>query len=162
MHPDSQPPPAYGEAHSSSLPVLRRHKSTFLLTVFFLALLIVPWVVTCILTVRPVTGASSYVSQQGNLDEHVISTVASWYRAVQLLLMVGAVLTVPVLSAVLSHAAVVLVQRRSGGQRLNARQLLILADAPWSRLSSDWRSPIFVYFGYALMVVGGLPHLESL
>lgn len=156
---NSHPPPAYTPArpkHSPSPPVLRRHRSTLYLLLFFLPLLVIPWVATCILDVRPISGASSYSTHTVSVEEEVPQGVASWYRAVQVLTVVAAVLTVPIVSAVLSHAAVVIIQRRRPSQKLNAMEMLSLVDAPWSRLETGQRVPNFVYCGLALILVGEL------
>jgi hypothetical protein len=165
MDSDSQPPPAYTPAVSAAADqsqqptsplVLRRHKSTFGLLLFFLPLLLIPWVVTCVLDVRPLYGASSYLTQTSSFDEKAAQDVGKWYRAVQVLIVVAAVLTLPIVSAVLSHAAVIIIQRHRPTQQLNAMELLSLADAPWSRLGFDRNGPRFVYGASALILVGEL------
>jgi hypothetical protein len=139
-----QPPPA---------PVLRRYKTTLVLLVFFLPLLVIPWVLTCILDVRPISGgSSSYAAPTGILSDAAANAVEHWHRAIQVLTAVATALTVPIVSAVLTHAAVVMTQRRQPSQWLNATELLTLVDAPWSRLS--FRRSLFVFFAVSLNVLG--------
>lgn len=70
------------------------------------------------------------------MGEDAVKTSGQLYRASGVLYALTAVLTFPILSMVLNHAAVVFVQRRHPDQRLDASQMLSLADAPWSRLPS--------------------------
>ncbi|KAK9415199.1 hypothetical protein SUNI508_02047 [Seiridium unicorne] len=159
MSPTSQPPPpAYTPAGSQQSPpknVLRKHKSTFYISVHFIALLVVPWVLLCILDTRPLGGTSApWTAINGTIGEDTTQASQNWYRALQTFSTLAAALTVPVLSVVLSHAAVVLVQRRNPKQRLNALELLALADAPWSRLSLGNGHSNFVVGALALILLG--------
>ncbi|KAI1420251.1 hypothetical protein F5Y12DRAFT_138681 [Xylaria sp. FL1777] len=136
-------PPAYTSSpnKSSGTPerTLHKYKSTFVLAFFFLILLVVPWVFLSVLNIRPIGGkyqVGSWQDVSGRIGDDAVQTSEQLYRAFGVLSTVTAVLTFPVLSSLLSHAAVVVVQRRHPDQHLNAYQMLSLADAPWSRLPS--------------------------
>lgn len=158
MSPTQAPPPAYKPADPSQrLPknMVRRWKSTFCLSFLFIALLVAPWVLTCILEKRPIGGhIQSWSLINGTLGEDTVSEAEGWYRALEGLRTVTAVVTIPAISLVLSHAAVVLLQRQHPKQRLNALEMLDLADAPWSRLSPGSGAPRFVYAAVALILFG--------
>ncbi|KAI1352031.1 hypothetical protein F5Y01DRAFT_103740 [Xylaria sp. FL0043] len=161
-------PPAYTSSPSkpSTSPENTLHKywSTTLLAFLFLVLLVLPWVFLSILNVRPIGGqhqVSSWHDVSGKIGEEAVHSSQDLYRASGVLLTVAAVLTFPVLSALLNHAAVVVVQRRHPDQRLNASQMLYLADAPWSRLPATPKNgaprTAFTYGARALIVLGFIP-----
>ncbi|KAI0506418.1 hypothetical protein F5B22DRAFT_624192 [Xylaria bambusicola] len=119
------------------------HKYSYnrlLVTLLFLFFLVVPWVFFAVLSFRPIGGtdyqAKSWQDVSGNIYESVVYTSNALYRASDIFYIIAAVLTFPILSMLLNHAAVVVVQRRHPNQRVNAAQMLALADAPWSRLPS--------------------------
>ncbi|KAI0449067.1 hypothetical protein F5B21DRAFT_495506 [Xylaria acuta] len=159
-------PPVYtpqSKPFGSPEKVLHRYKSTFVIACFFLFFLIAPWVFLSILNVKPIGGqhhVSSWQDVSGRISEDAVYTSENLYRASGVLYTVAAVLTLPVLSMVLSHAAVVVVQRRHPDQRLNASQMLTLADAPWSRLPSRLTTSApggpYVYGAIALVALGFL------
>ncbi|KAI1084089.1 hypothetical protein F5B20DRAFT_526672 [Whalleya microplaca] len=137
--------------------VLRFHKTTAILLVFYIPLVVIPWVATCMLDVKPMTTAgSSYVEPRGTYSEDVLKAVGRWTRAIRILNTLAAALAVPVISAILSHAAVVYVQRRRHGQQLSIPGLLALANAPWSRLGLGQipQSPSVVIAGVGLVLLG--------
>lgn len=110
----------------------RYHPSTAYLLLFYLPLIIIPWVVQCVLDVKPMTRAgSSYIANQGEYSPRDLAAVGSWMRAARVLNMAAAILAVPTVSAILAHAAVVMVHRRNPARPLNLRKLLSLADDPW-------------------------------
>lgn len=76
-----------------------------------------------------------------------------WIRASNVLGSAAAALAVPVVSSVLGHAAVTLVQRTRDGQKLNARDLLALADGCWVRITRERRTWLATA-GTALIVLG--------
>ena len=57
-----------------------------------------------------------------------------WLIAINVLNSLAAVLSLPILSALLARAAVVFSQRRKPGQTLSVRQLFVLADRDWYNL----------------------------
>jgi hypothetical protein len=113
---------------------LRYYKRSSAIIILYIALLITPWIATCILDVKPITAAgTSYVQPAGEYTPSDIAAVASWMRFIATTNAITAVLVVPIVGGVISHAAVVFVQRRSVRQRLDARVLLDISDAPWTR-----------------------------
>ncbi|KAH8666548.1 hypothetical protein BX600DRAFT_461974 [Xylariales sp. PMI_506] len=151
-----QLPPAYKPRGAPQPPpprVVRNHTSTFWLLFFFIPLLLIPWVVTCLLNFRPLLGASSYSANRGTVSESGAQSVSAWYRANQTLTMIAAIITIPVVAIVLSHAAVVMIQRRRKGKQLTALEMLNLVDAPWSRLSWGSKSPSFIIWAWALIAI---------
>ncbi|KAI8630456.1 hypothetical protein F5Y19DRAFT_46952 [Xylariaceae sp. FL1651] len=170
-------PPAYAPAARqprSYKVILYRRKSTFVFVTLFIVLLVVPWAILNVLNIRPVGGngkLSSWQVVDGTIGEALL-TSERCYRAAIALNTAAAVLTIPILSAVLNHAAVILVQRRHHNQHLSAQELLSLADAPWSRFP-EWgqlRSALsyqstprrFVFVALALVVIGfSQPILQS-
>lgn len=112
---------------------LKHRKKVLYLLVIYVPLLLIPWVLTCVLANRPF-GYSSYISQRGNISPDVLSTARAWMVFARMVNSLTAVLTVPILSAILAQAAVVYTQRRSLQQQLSLRQTLTLADRGWQ----DW------------------------
>lgn len=134
---------------------VQHHYCTLWIVIFYLPLLVIPWVVTCVLDIKPVTRAgSSYVAVRGDYTPSDLSAVDQWMRAISVLNAAAAVLTVPVVSAVLGHATVVFIQRRRSAQSLNAWDMLSLADARWLRLDRGrMRKTWLAMAGFSLMLV---------
>ncbi|KAI2467532.1 hypothetical protein F4781DRAFT_444183 [Annulohypoxylon bovei var. microspora] len=136
-------------------PTLRYRKTPIFLLVIYLPTLIVPWVLICIMTKRPL-GSSSYYDQTG---AHYKSNVVGVLIA-EFLKTTNAVLAVPIISALLAHAAIVYAMRRQRDQKLNVQQLFALADKGWSNyfllLSAGFRgrcSP-FLFLAALLVILG--------
>jgi len=153
----------FGHNKKKKALLLYRHWSTLLCTVFFLALIVVPWVLLNVLNIKPIGGkgeakAMSWDVVDGSIGEEAVHTSQGLYRFASVANVVAALLTVPAIGMVLNHAAVVVVQRRHSGQRLNALEMLSLADAPWSRLPPSFQlayaPPRFAYGSLALVAVG--------
>ncbi|KAI1359938.1 hypothetical protein F5Y08DRAFT_318349, partial [Xylaria arbuscula] len=144
---------------------LRKHRSTCTIVFFFLFFLITPWVFVVVLNFRPIGDeihqttyggmVNSWDDVSGNINGVMVSTSNGLARASKVFFLVCAVLTYPVLSMVLDHAAVATVQRHRPEQRLNAAQLLSLADSPWSRLPSSFKTsgPRTSYSWYAIGLI---------
>ncbi|KAI0537893.1 hypothetical protein GGR58DRAFT_526951 [Xylaria digitata] len=151
-------PPVYtaqNKLPKSPEKTLRRYRSTFIFTFFFLFLLIAPWVFLSVLNVRPIGGkrrVGSWQDVSGYIHESVVQTSEQIYRAATVLTTLTAVLTLPLLSKLFDHAAVVFVQRRHPDQHLNASQTLSLADAPWSRPLSFTRGVSGISYGAIALV----------
>lgn len=129
-----KPPPRPGP--------VRYRLRTFYFVAIYIVILIVPWIITCVLDVKPVTTAgSSYVAVSGVYTPGELSAVGVWMRIISVLTAAAAVLTVPVISAALNHAVVVSIQRRRSAQPLSAWDMLSLVDAPWMRIEENapWR-----------------------
>ncbi|KAI0161798.1 hypothetical protein GGR52DRAFT_586027 [Hypoxylon sp. FL1284] len=138
-------------------PALRYRKTPIFLLLIYLPTLIVPWVLLCIMTKRPL-GSSSYYDPTG---AHYISNAAGVFAA-DLLKSINAVLAVPIISTLLAHAAVVYATRRRRDQKLNVQQLFALADKGWSNylllLTANFRgkSSRFLWLGALLVTLGAI------
>jgi hypothetical protein len=114
---------------------LYHSKIILVLVLFYAALAVIPWVITVILTFRPITtnryGASASDSVGDGLHLQILVS-ERWYHAMRIIQAVAAVLTIPVASAVCANAAVVFVQRKTKGTPLSIRQVMVLADRGWA------------------------------
>lgn len=115
---------------TTAKPPLRYPKSPIYLLVFYLPLLLLPWIISCILSKRPI-GAPSYLDQQGSLDHKTVELIPKWTEAMRILNSIATLITIPTISALLARAAVVYCQRRSENQKLSLRQMFSLADRGW-------------------------------
>lgn len=139
-------------------PLRYRTRALWLLG-FYILLIVVPWVLTCLLAHRPIN-AASYVRQQGFRDQEV-TTMRNWNSAVGVLNAIAGLITstqyvydvlptthtnyvnyylVPVLSAVLAQAAVLFCQRRKTNEFLSLRDMFALADRGWTNAPLIWKS----------------------
>ena len=116
---------------------LSYRKRSLILLIIYLPIIIIPWVLQQILVVRPLNG-SSYHDQTGEYDGYGYLASLWWPAMVRLLNVIGALITVPVVGALLSQAAVIYSQRRHPGQQLNLRQTLALADKSWGDVLAVW------------------------
>ena len=112
-------------------PVLTYRLRSLYLLLCYLPFLIIPWVLHCILAVRPLS-ISSYLGQIEPIRTSDLPEMVFSMFAVRVLSSVSAVLAVPATSALLAHGAVVYSQRRRSEQSLNLAQTLTLADRRWS------------------------------
>lgn len=134
--------------------LVRYHYSTLILLCLYIPLLIIPWVLICVLDVKPLTWyGTNYASNQGEYTPDTIAWIPRWTRGTNILESIATALAVPVVSSVLKHAAVALVQRTRHTQKLNARELLALADGCWMRLPGDRRTWLATA-GTTLVVLG--------
>lgn len=104
---------------------------------FYVPLLVIPWVLTCVLAVRPLN-APSYINQGGGISPYEIISIASWLAVVQVLNSIEGVVTIPIMSTLLAQAAIVYSQRRRAKQSLSITQLCALADRGWSDITTLW------------------------
>lgn len=155
---------------SPSHPHLRYRRRIVYLLAFYLPVLIFPWVLTCIIMYRPLSHPS-YIDQQGGITTRDVEAMKGVAIFVNALDKISSTLAVPVVSALLSQAAVVYVDnRRVGhGRWLNVRQLFALADRGWSdlpilfaALGDDTISSGFLWMGAGLVCIGEwqLPRLN--
>lgn len=134
--------------------LVRYHYSTLILLCLYLPLLMIPWILNCVLDVKPLTWyGTNYASNQGEYTPDSIAWIPRWTRGANILESIAAALAVPVVSGVLKHAAVASVQRTRDTQKLNARELLALADGCWMRLGGDKRTWLATA-GTTLIVLG--------
>lgn len=151
-----------GADSSHSHPHLRYRRRILYPLAFYLPVLICPWVLTCIAMYRPLSHPS-YTDIQGGIttrDVEVMKGVAIFVNAVG---KISSTLALPVVSALLSQAAVVHVANRRvwHDRRLNVRQLFALADRGWSDLPILWAalgdktiSSEFLWMGAGLVCIG--------
>ncbi|KAF5984855.1 hypothetical protein FCOIX_2433 [Fusarium coicis] len=127
-----------GELHrprqSSSLAkdkqVIRYYKRSLWIFVFYLLVLVLPWIFTCVLMVRPFS-KESYFNQAGLITP---GDVNNWHRSrvtLSSLTALSGVIGLPIVSGLLARGAVVYTQRRNPGQKLSVLQLFALADREW-------------------------------
>ena len=117
----------------SGLTLSLQHSSHALVFfILFAILAIFTWVLTCILTFRPLT-TRTYAFDV--YDERTLGEVqASYmmndnlYQAVRIFQCIVAVLTIPATSAICAGAAVVFTQRNKHSARMTLRQTMVLAD----------------------------------
>jgi hypothetical protein len=141
----------------------------------YIPLLVIPWVFTCILSTRPLTG-SSYYEPSGKYSSKDIAKFSAVWQAVRVLTSLTSLLTIPIISGVLAQAAVIYTQRRKAKQELSLRQLFAIADRGWSNISIIFRSikfsdqphkrtgfgSTFLYMGAGLLLLGTTPVLTNL
>ena len=170
QQPSSHDPSAKSTTGITSIPVvphdLRYRKRYAALMAFYLPILILPWVFTCVLSVRPMSHPS-YYNQTGSFGFRLYLALVSWMAAVNVLNTIASVITIPVLSCLIAQAAVVYCQRRQRAQSMNLRQTLVLADRGWLDLAALWEpiaaswssrhyggSSKFQWLAFGLIVVG--------
>lgn len=131
-----------------------------LLAVFYIALLVVPWALECTIAKQP-----SFIV---HLDQDYRSRYQvqhGWLIAINVLNALAAVLSLPILSALLARAAVVFAQRRKPGQTLTLRQLFALADRDWYNflkvLSPAGSSALLRLGSLVLLIAVALPLARS-
>lgn len=108
-----------------------RHRTLWLLAIY-VPLLIIPWILTCVLVHRPVD-QSSYFNQAG-LPTSSLKLHRRLERSVAVLNSFTSIVTIPIISALISHAAVVYTQRLHKDDSVSVRQVFALADRGWSNL----------------------------
>lgn len=128
---------------------LRRSYSVLFLVAIYAVIVILAWVKTCQLTLRPITPDHYDVSllhrgfnrygHRDRYDERMRQN-EGWITAMRALRAIAAVLTLPVASAVCASAAVAFVQRNATQSRLSIRQVMMLADRAWADPSSYGRA----------------------
>ncbi|KAI0966345.1 hypothetical protein F4678DRAFT_299914 [Xylaria arbuscula] len=108
-------------------------------TLGYLALALYAWVITCILTYRPI-GPHHYGVDIVNSDNDgwgwsganyihsLYEKSETYYRSARVIQSIVAVLTIPLTSAVCGRAAVAFLQRNTG---ITMRQMITLADKGW-------------------------------
>ncbi|KAL1858258.1 hypothetical protein Daus18300_010004 [Diaporthe australafricana] len=151
--------PQQGRPPRSTQVILKQSKFPAFLAVFYLALLIVPWALTCTISRRP-----SFIVQLYRWDTRYY-VQRGWLIAINVLNSLAIVLALPILSALLARAAVVFSQRRKPGQTLSARQLFALADRgwySWAKVKSSWSTSALLRFGFGLLFMAiALPVVRS-
>ncbi|KAF2819734.1 hypothetical protein CC86DRAFT_361976, partial [Ophiobolus disseminans] len=112
---------------------LRYRSRALWLLGLYVPLLVIPWVLTCILVYHPIDRATYY--DQSGLHKDSLKLHQRMMNALSVVFSVTGLVTVPIISAILSEAAVVYAQKRRETQSVNIRQLFALADRGWSSLA---------------------------
>ncbi|PTD10170.1 hypothetical protein FCULG_00007547 [Fusarium culmorum] len=152
--------------------LLRYRKRSVWIITFYLPILIVPWVLTCILMHRPVF-LPSYINQHGDYSMTDMQKIQDWSTATNILSRIAATLGLPIVSALMAQAVVVYSQLRKEGQeeKLNVLQLFALSDRGWMDIPILWtscfgarsRSSRFLWLAAGLVLVKIIqPPLQSL
>lgn len=136
--------------------LVRYHWSTIIILTLYLPLLIIPWIIVCILDVKPLTWYGTSYQTSGLYTTNDIAWVPRWVRASNILACFSSALAFPVVTTVLGHASVAFVQNVRRGQKVNARELLALADGCWMRFNGDRRAWL-ANVGSMLLVLGESP-----
>lgn len=118
---------------------LEYRKKSVVLVALYVPILVLPWILTCVLAVRPL-GAVSYLNQRQGLTLKQLDQIELVNDVSRVLNAIAAVATIPLVSALLAQAAVVYTQRHKQHQRLNLVQVFALADKGWSDLRVLWRA----------------------
>lgn len=130
-----------------------------LLAIFYIALLIIPWVLECKIASKP-----SFIVQLYRYGSRYY-VQNGWVIAINVLNSLAVVLSLPILSALLARAAVVFSQRRKPGQTLTVRQLFALADRGWYdlvKVTSPVASSALLRLGFLVLFIAALlPLLRS-
>ena len=146
--PAAQQPPQTMKV--SGKPALRRNSPwPLLFTLFYIALLIVPWVFTCLLNkgkfhLKEPLVNHGYHNLTFLAQPRDITFNAKLVHATDILGYIAAVAALPVIYELLSRAAAVYSQRTILNKPLSAKQLFSLADGsfirPWgsSPLNGSW------------------------
>ncbi|KAF5634569.1 hypothetical protein F52700_5762 [Fusarium sp. NRRL 52700] len=119
---------------------IRYHKRSLWIFGFYLLILVLPWIFTCVLMIRPID-KRSYFDQAGSITP---GDVNNWHRsrvALRSLTALSSVIGLPIVSGLLAHGAVVYTQRRNPGQKLSVLQLFALADREWLDLRYLFKPP---------------------
>ena len=152
------------------LPTLRYRRRSICLLACYLPFLVVPWVLTCILAIRP-PSLPSYYNQMGQYGSNLWLVILFWMELIRILNSIASLITVPILSALLAQGAVVYTQRRKLKQALSLRQTFALADRGWSDLPILWNamfggesagtSSKYLWLAAGLLTLSTFDRLES-
>jgi len=118
---------------------LQYRKRSLVLLACYLPFLIIPWVLTCVMAIRP-PGLPSYYNQKGEYGMKLYSVMIFWMGFIRVLNSIASVSTIPVVSALLAQGTVVYAQRRKVKQALSLRQTLTLADRGWIDIPTLWKA----------------------
>lgn len=142
-------PDEVGDEHHTP-PTTRLQGSRFLLLVVlvYVGLAIFAWTITCLLTYRPIsttihtytTGGVTRKTDYRYFSDakyilKVFLSVDRWLRAARIIRAILSTATIPLTSAVCSHAAIVFLQKHASVD-ISMRKVLTMADQKWAKPSS--------------------------
>jgi hypothetical protein len=123
------------EKTTASNSKLKYHYAAIWLVALYLPFVIVPWVITIILSYRPISQhTNTYYYPKGFTPEEY-RQMQSWARAVKILNSIASLLAVPVVSFVIAQSAVIFSQQRASTRQLSVRDVFSLADRAWADIS---------------------------
>lgn len=174
----AHPPASGGSApgdKSKTSQSSRIHRSTYVvwIVLFYAFLVLYSWIVLCKLTYRPITANHYGYRKQDTHYAHADYAQSfyqrnmRWYKSAQVIQSIATVLTIPLTSAVCSHAVVVYLQHCTGEQTPNVtlRQMLVLTDKGWTSIvtffhlvTGKWRrySSPFLVWAIFLHLIGAI------
>ncbi|KXX74694.1 hypothetical protein MMYC01_207956 [Madurella mycetomatis] len=109
---------------------LRYRKTPALIAAAYLAVLVAPWILTCVLSSRTIRQSRD---NSGAIRPETAQTLHRVAFLIDVLNFIAALAALPVIYALLARAAVVFSQRTNRGKTLNVRQLFALADRQFLR-----------------------------
>ncbi|GAW22640.1 hypothetical protein ANO14919_121820 [Xylariales sp. No.14919] len=139
-------------------------------TLGYIILALYAWVITAVLTYRPI-GPSHYGvyidgdndgwGYSANYTHSLYQKSEAFYRSARIVQSSVAVLTIPLTSAICARAAVAFLQQNSG---MTVRQMIALADKGWIESSIFLRPPWrwkrygswFLFYAYLLSLLGSI------
>lgn len=139
----------------SSHTLSRSSLLSLLLALVYLSFLIIPWVLTCIIALNPHV-LIKYDRNYGYEAAEAYSLNHAILTAIEVLNTLALVLSLPILSFLLSRAAIGFSQRRDKNQKLTVRQLFGLADQGWYNPFLIFRRAkitSLLVFGWALLLL---------
>ncbi|KAK0610699.1 hypothetical protein B0T17DRAFT_629245 [Bombardia bombarda] len=80
---------------------LQYRRGSIWLSLFYLPLLVIPWIITCVLMFRPV-GLPSYINQVGGYYVQDVAGMGWWFNAIDTISKIAGVIAVPIASALLA------------------------------------------------------------
>lgn len=125
---------------TTSFDPLRRRTRVWWLLALYLPLLVLPWVLTCIMSYRPLT-APRYIDPTGHIRPRDFDLNEGWQVAINVMNSITAVLTIPVTSLIIAEASVVYLQRDGGRESpVPLAHFFDIADRGWTDIPTVWRS----------------------
>ena len=112
---------------------LKRHLPAIYLVIFYIPLVLVPWIATIVLSYRPISKPTYYYPEGFSLKEY--NRMQSWVTAILVLNSIASLLAVPVVSFVIAQSAVVFSQKRAPTRQLSVRDIFAFADRAWTDIS---------------------------
>ncbi|OJJ49039.1 hypothetical protein ASPZODRAFT_13776 [Penicilliopsis zonata CBS 506.65] len=134
LPPYSHAPPPELVSGRGYTTTLRRSRWVLLLTLLYLILAVYSWVITVILSYRPLYGFKSWqwpASVYWDDDTPSMAGNDRVYRSARVIQSIVSVVTLPWISAVCASAAVIFVQKQKSADALTLRQVMTLADRRW-------------------------------
>jgi hypothetical protein len=117
--------------HSKLTWTLQRRPRALLLIAFYIPLLVIPWTLTCIMIHRPLR-LPQYIKYRCRFAEADFDQNEQAQTWVDVLNSIRAIVTIPLVGAVLAQTVVVYTQRKRKSQKLQLYETFTLADRSWS------------------------------